>query len=45
MERAYEKQKQKHREEVKAYHNFMKYSPFYLKHHPEAREKGDIQNI
>ena len=45
MERAYEQQKEKHRQEVKAYHNMQKYSPFYLKHHPEARQNGDITQI
>jgi hypothetical protein len=23
----------------------LKFSPFYLKHHPEAREKGDISEL
>ena len=45
MEQAYESQKEKHREEVKAYHKMQKYSPFYLKNHPEERENGDISHI
>ena len=45
MEAAYESQKQKHKEEVAAYHNMQKYSPFYLKHHPESRSQGDITHI
>lgn len=30
---------------MKAYKQWFKYSPFYLRHHPEAREAGDIQDI
>jgi hypothetical protein len=28
-----------------AYSEYLKYSPFYLKHHPEARAQGDIADI
>ena len=44
-EQAYQQQKEEHRSEVQAYKEWLKYSPFYLRHHPEAREKGDIQDI
>jgi hypothetical protein len=37
--------KAKHRAEVKAYKEWFKYSPFYLKHHPEAKSSGDIDDI
>ena len=27
------------------YRQYLKYSPFYLKHHPEERQSGDIADI
>lgn len=45
LEDAMAKKKERHKLENKAYKNMTKYSPFYLEHHPEARQEGDIKDI
>ena len=30
---------------MKGYKKWVKFSPFYLKHHPEERKEGDITDI
>jgi len=37
--------KVKHRAEVKAYKEWFKFSPFYLKNHPELTQTGDVADI
>jgi hypothetical protein len=44
-EQAYQRQKEQHRLEVQAYKKWFKYSPFYLKRHPNERKPGDIAYI
>ena len=40
-----QQKKDEHRQEVKEFKKWFKYSPFYLKSHPDQREQGDIADI